>query len=270
VSRSTNSRAVRHGRPVGSAAERVAACASGDFTAATRALARGQLVVDRVFDEVFPSHVRRASSVHWTPVEVAMRVAKLLGDKPNATILDVGAGIGKFCIIAAASASDVRVCGVEHRSHFVAIARDAAMKMGVDVDFAEGTLDQCDPASVDGIYLFNPFAENLSSPEDHLDESVELSEERFWRDIETMERFLCAARVGTRVVTYCGWGGAMPAEYEPVLREARAGTLELWLKSDRARADAAPNRETRIGGKTLQALRERAVAAGSTTAWDGQ
>ena len=159
-----------------------------------------------------------------------MRVAKLLAVEPNATILDIGAGVGKFCIVAAAAVPGARLRGVEHHSHFVAIARDAARTIGVDVAFAHGTLDEHDPAGVDGIYLFNPFAENLTPAEEHLDETVELSEARFWRDIKLTERFLEAARAGTRVVTYCGWGGTMPVDYDLVLRERRAGTIELWVK----------------------------------------
>lgn len=238
-----------------------------DFTAAARALARGQLVVDRVFDEVFPEHVRPVSSVHWTPVEVAIRAAKLLAGPTSRTILDVGAGIGKFCLVAAAAQAGVRVRGVEHRAHFVTIARDAAKRMGLEVEFAHGTLDDQDAANVDGIYLFNPFAENLSQAEDHLDESVELSEDRFWRDIEGMEDFLRAARVGTRVVTYCGWGGEMPPSYRMTRRERCAGTLELWVKSDPACVHQRKN-ETRIGTTTHRALRECAAAAGVATVWD--
>lgn len=206
-------------------------CSTPDFTATGRALGRGQLVVDRVFDEIYPSTVRRASSIHWTPVDVAMRVTKLLAVEPNATILDVGAGVGKFCIVAAALVPGLRVRGVEHRAHFVDVAREAATKVGVSVDFDHGTLDAQDPAKVDGVYLFNPFAENLSAIEDRLDDSVELNEDRYWKDVEITERFLRAARTGTRVVTYCGWGGSMPPEYELVRREARAGNIELWIKS---------------------------------------
>jgi len=157
---------------------------SPDFTATGRALGRGQLVVDRVFDEIYPPDVRRASSIHWTPVDVAMRVTKLLAVEPSATILDVGSGVGKFCIVAAALVAGLRVRGVEHRAHFVDIAREAATKVGVDVDFAHGTLDAQDPATVDGIYLFNPFGENLSAVDDRLDDTVELSEDRFWKDGE--------------------------------------------------------------------------------------
>jgi SAM-dependent methyltransferase len=197
-------------------------------------LRAGRFVGDHVFDEVFPESARLVSSVYWTPVRVALRAARLLADRPGSTILDVGAGVGKFCIVAAA-ARDARVVGVEHRPHLVDIARNAAAQIGVEVDLHHGTLESHDPTRFDGIYLFNPFAENLSPPQDRLDETVVLSEERFWRDIEITEQFLRDARVGTRVVTYCGWGGGMPAEYHRVLRESRAGTFELWIKSSVAR-----------------------------------
>jgi SAM-dependent methyltransferase len=195
----------------------------------TRALKRHRLVVDRVFDDVFPFEMRTASSVHWTPVEIAVRAARLLAPKPDETILDVGSGIGKFCIVAAATLN-ARVRGVEHRAHFVEIARAAAAKLRVCVEFVHGSLECEDARAVDGIYLFNPFAENVSAPEDHLDESVELSDERFARDVAIAERFLRDARSGTRVVTYCGFGGDMPDDFSLVLRESRAGRLELWVK----------------------------------------
>ena len=197
----------------------------------TAALRRGELVYDRVFDEVFPLQARRASSVHWTPVEVAVRAAKLLTEGvTDPVVLDLGAGIGKFCTIAAATVTGT-IRGVEHRKHFVEIARSAAARLGVDVDFAHGTVDDHDLSAVNGVYLFNPFAENLAAREDCLDDTVELGQSVYRRDVAAAERFLERAPSGTRVVIYCGWGGAMPPGYELVLRERKAGPLELWRKT---------------------------------------
>src|SRR5262245_18490885 len=123
------------------------------FEAVLAALRRGELVMDRDFDEVFPFWSRKASSVHWTPVEVAVRAAMLLTG-PAASpasvtrILDVGAGIGKFCILAAAILPSARVRGIEQRAHLVDIARTAAGKLGLCVEFVQGTLAEEDPSSV--------------------------------------------------------------------------------------------------------------------------
>jgi predicted RNA methylase len=225
-------------------------------------LRSGELVDDGVFDDVYPFHVRRVSRVHWTPVEAAFRAGRLLADRPGARILDIGSGVGKFCIVAAASSVAARVRGVEHRAHLAEIAERAAARIGVDVTFVRGTLADCDPHDVDGVYLFNPFAENLSSPDDHLDETVELSEARYVRDTAEAGDFLRAARVGTRVVTYCGFGGDLPVGYERLLREDRGGAIELWVKSAHAdaRADVHAKGDPRIGRATLHALRKRALA----------
>ncbi len=200
-----------------------------DFSAIRGRLGAGLLVDDRVFDAIYPHEVRRASSVHWTPVEVGMRAARLLAPGPGGVIVDIGAGVGKFCLVAAC-VTGARIRGVEHRRRFVDLAEDAATTLGVSIDVTHGTIDDLVPKDVDGIYLFNPFAENLCPPEDRLDATVEHSQERFWRDLGTTTCFLREARPGTRVVTYCGFGGTIPQGYSLALRERRGGPLELWVK----------------------------------------
>lgn len=194
-------------------------------------LRRGKHVCDSTFDDVYPFHVRHASRMHWTPVAVAVRAAQLLSATPGARILDVGSGVGKFCLIAASTVG-ARVRGIEHRGHLVDIAQRAASRLGVDVTFECRTLGACDAREVDGLYLFNPFGENLCPIREQIDGMVELSEARFARDVAATVELLRSARVGTRVVTYCGFGGEMPTAYRPLLREQFDGALELWVKAD--------------------------------------
>ena len=196
------------------------------------ALRRGVLVDDRDLDAIYPSAIRRASAVHWTPVDVAVKAARLLATRPGARLLDIGSGVGKFCIVAAA-AVEARVAGVEQRARLVEIGELAAERFGVDVTFTRGTLDDCDPRDVDGVYLFNPFAENLCQSDDRIDGTVELSELRFVRDVAAARRFLRATRAGTRVVTYCGFGGEMPSGYVRLVVGRRASSLELWEQTKR-------------------------------------
>src|SRR5207248_1405117 len=131
---------------------------------------------------------------------------------------DVGSGSGKFCLIGAA-ATGARFTGIEHREKLVWTARTAAVRLGAEgARFLHGTFDSVDVSNFDGFYFFNPFGENLWS-EEHFDETVELSHDRFTADIERAEMLLTRARVGTRVVTYHGFGGEMPSGYRRTLRE---------------------------------------------------
>lgn len=201
-----------------------------DFGAARKALRDGVVVDDRVFDEVYPLEYRRASRMHWTPVPAAVRASRWLADGPNARILDIGSGVGKFCIVAAAT-TRAHVTGIEHRGHLVDAARAAASRFGVDVAFRHASFEEAEPRDFDGVYLFNPFAESLCRSVHWIDASIDLDERRFEREVTAAQSFLRAARVGTRVVTYCGFGGDIPTGYVQVCRERWAGSLELWIKT---------------------------------------
>lgn len=195
----------------------------------TGILRSGRPVPDETFDEIYPEAVRSLSSAHWTPVRIAARVVELLRLRRGDRVLDVGAGAGKFCIVVAAM-SDARVRGVERQPQLVAVAREAVRRFGVTAEIVEGSFDAEDPEAVDAAYLFNPFVETILLP------GVEaFAADRFAgrtaADILTAERFLAAARTGVRVVTFCGFGGTIPAQYERLAQEAwDGGVLELWEK----------------------------------------
>jgi hypothetical protein len=199
------------------------------FLAIRDALRAGTPIEDRAFDAVYPAKARWLSGLHWTPIEVARCATRLLVERPGARILDIGSGVGKFCIVAAAT-SDARVSGVEQREHLVAMAERAMTAFGVDVAFEHGRFEACAPESFDGFYLFNPFAEQLSTPGEWIDATIEHTSLSFLRHVARAEELFERARVGTRVVTYCGFGGTMPPSYTRVV-VALGGKLELWVKT---------------------------------------
>ncbi len=189
-------------------------------------------VTDAEFDRVFPTRAREVSSEYWTPVAVAQRAASLLVQKGCRRVLDVGSGVGKFCIVGAAFTGATFV-GVEHRGHFVATARDAARRIGVgSAQFVHGTFDAVNVADFDALYFFNPFEENLWTQDVQLDQTVHLSEGRFSADVDRARHMLAHARIGTWVMTYHGLGDDVPAGYVLSHREPhRSGYLKLWVKA---------------------------------------
>jgi SAM-dependent methyltransferase len=193
---------------------------------------------DAAFDEIYPSYIQAISRRFWTPVGVARQAAELFRQSGARHVLDVGAGVGKFVLVAAAAAPDVHFVGVEHRKQLVEIARGAQAQLQIpNAFFALGDATDMPWHRFQGFYFFNPLAENLFAADDQIDDAVELTESRFLRDVVRVERALRIAPLGAAVVTYHGMSGRMPACYELTAQE-RAGSdwLRLWVKKlERAR-----------------------------------
>lgn len=199
---------------------------------------------DAIFDQIYPAEVRAVSRCFWTPARVAARVAQLLVRSPTTRVLDVGAGVGKFCIIGAAVTGATFV-GVERRPRLVQFARQAADVCGVpSVSFISAEFHTLPVENFDALYFFNPFEENLWDPPDrldHLDDADPGCAERFGADIGRAERMLFEARPGTRVATYHGFGGQMVPGYDLVHTEQQGtGVIQIWVKRERRWRLVAP------------------------------
>lgn len=186
---------------------------------------------DAEFDRVYPEKIRQLSPLHWTPVTVAARAAALLAQAGATRILDVGSGVGKFCLVGAMVTS-ARFVGVERRKHLVDIAGGAATKLGISrVTFVHASIDQFRFEGFDGVYLYNPFYEQISTFLVQIDGAIERSA-LVYRDFvrSTMDK-LAAMAPPVAVVTYNGFGGPMPPGYE-FCGDEPAGNdqLELWVK----------------------------------------
>jgi SAM-dependent methyltransferase len=203
---------------------------------------------DEAFDRHLLPEVRAASHVYWTPLAVAIRAAAWLDEVGVQSVVDIGSGAGKFCV-AAALAGRARFIGVEHRPRLVAAARDLARVFDVAdrVRFVEGALGAQSVPVADAYYLYNPFEENVFLYSHRFDHEVELSEERFARDVAAAERLFEASPIGTYVLTYNGFGGCTPADYHVVrVDHTLPDVLRLWRKArTRDLSDADPQRNER-------------------------
>ena len=190
-----------------------------------------QSINEQFFDRVFPEFIRRRSANFWTPVEVARRAAEFLAPEPSARVLDVGSGVGKFCIVGAAT-TGASFSGIEQRQRLVDIAKWAARQFPTSrVEFTAGTIEDIDWCQFDAFYFFNPFEENVFADNGALDRSVVLSEARFWADVAFVERKLARLPVGVRVATFHGFGGRIPPSYELVAQHPMyGGALRFWTK----------------------------------------
>jgi len=67
----------------------------------TKEIALNIEVGDEEFNRIYPKSIRDLSQFQWTPLEVAKLAAKYLAEIPGKKVLDIGSGVGKFCMIGA-------------------------------------------------------------------------------------------------------------------------------------------------------------------------
>lgn len=148
-------------------------------------------------------------------------------------VLDVGAGAGKFCITAALAVPSARFIGVEQRPHLVRFATRLAREWAVsNVRFLHGDALELDWSNYDAFYFYNPFAEQLFEPGLELDRTIDFNPARFILSVMAVRKRLAGARIGTRVVTYHGYGAEPPSGYELASgRSVGSDRVELWIKT---------------------------------------
>jgi 16S rRNA A1518/A1519 N6-dimethyltransferase RsmA/KsgA/DIM1 with predicted DNA glycosylase/AP lyase activity len=185
---------------------------------------------DKCFDDLIPLPYRIVSHKHWTPLDVARTAAKFLTDGlKDAHILDIGAGIGKFCA-AAAYFTHARVTGIEQREHLVSAGNKIIDSLGIqNAQIIQGNVAKCDISKYSGIYFFNSFYENIDQTSTQIDSSVECSSSlyRFYTDM--LYKKLNDLPVYTRLATYHTIISNIPDNYTAV-ESHFAGQLKLWVK----------------------------------------
>jgi len=186
-------------------------------------------VPDLDFDVLYPAALRELAPQHWSPIEVILRAARMLEPAPGERILDVGAGVGKVCIVGAL-AFPGSWYGIERDRAQVRAATELSRRLGVadGTYFLRGDLDSVEWRHFDGFYLFNPAASLLV-------DGVEVGRFGGVGDesavIARIEDGLARTRPGARVVTYHGFGGTMPPEFDLLASEQVAGgELQLWIR----------------------------------------
>jgi SAM-dependent methyltransferase len=186
---------------------------------------------DSAFDGAYDRRIRELSEQHWTPVRVAARAAYLLTKAGATRILDVGSGVGKFCIVGALT-TQAQFVGVERREHLVAIARQTATRFNAErATFVHAAADTFSFEGFNGIYLYNPFYEQISKLMIQIDEGIERSSDTYRQFVGSTVSKLATLAPPVAILTYNGFGGVMPSDYTFSGDEPAGGDrLELWVK----------------------------------------
>ena len=80
---------------------------------------------DEQFNQLYPLSIQALARRHWTPLSVARKAAGFLAAENNVRILDIGSGVGKFCLAAAYYKPKAFYYGIEQRKSLVSHAEKA-------------------------------------------------------------------------------------------------------------------------------------------------
>lgn len=183
---------------------------------------------DASFDDLYPRYIRNMATVHWTPLHITKLSVDFLANN-GGKILDIGSGVGKFCLAGAYYAPDTEFYGIEQRKYLIDHALEAQQKLGIDnnVSFINANFTQLDLREFDHFYFYNSFQENIEGY-DKIDESIEYSNALYEYYVVYLFNRLQQMPKGTRIVTY-HFFYEMPKEFDLV--ESRAnGDLNFWIK----------------------------------------
>jgi SAM-dependent methyltransferase len=185
---------------------------------------------DKSFDALYPANIRILAAKHWSPLNVALCAAKFLAPEKNVHVLDIGSGVGKFCIAAARLNPDAMFYGVEQRKDLVEHAIDCSEKIGLpNVCFIHGNFTELDLKQFDHFYFFNSFYENLEGT-DKIDDKLEYSLSLYNYYTRYLFTQLERKPKHTRIATFHSLEGEIPPSYYTV-KDQFDGSLKFWIKA---------------------------------------
>lgn len=183
---------------------------------------------DHHLDALYPDHIQRLSRKHWSPLAIAIKAADFLA-MPNTRVIDIGSGVGKFCLAAAYHHPDTFFCGAEQRADLVHLAEQAQKETALqNLQFLHTNITQINFKEFDHFYYYNSFYENIDQS-NSIDNSIETSMDLYFYYCKYLHAELQEKPSGTRLVTYQSLEQEIPAEYQ-LKGHFHGRLLKMWLK----------------------------------------
>ena len=184
---------------------------------------------DMQFHYLYPQSVQQYARRHWTPLDVACKAADFLAAEKGVRVLDIGSGVGKFCLSAAYYKPDAFFYGIEQRKDSIAYAETAKEILQLpNVYFIHGNFTQLNLRFYDHFYFYNSFYENLAGT-NKIDDSIAYSVELYNYYNRYLFNQLERMPSGTRLSTFHSLEHEVPPGYHVVGSEMD-NLLKYWIK----------------------------------------
>ena len=184
---------------------------------------------EQSFCQLYSPEIRTLNELHWSPLRIIRKAVQFLTSRDGVSILDIGSGVGKFCLAGAYHQPSALFFGVEQRQYLIDEARQANEKLGgLKADFMCRNFTQLEFSEFDNFFFYNSFFENLPGT-GKIDNSLEYSKELYEYYTYYLRRKFSVLPEGTRIVTYCSWDDEIPSGYN-LVETREEGLLKFWKK----------------------------------------
>ncbi|TGK78311.1 methyltransferase [Leptospira noumeaensis] len=192
----------------------------------------GNPMTDEIWDSYLPEKFKVLSPYQWTPIPVIERTWKYLSEEQVKSVVDLGSGLGKFCIyLSLLSKSSFPIHGLEDREDLVLIADSLKRKWGVEnINWERTNFLKQFPYGHSHYYCFNPLYETMKGNHS-IDISKEKSANQFLKDLQTFKQNLILLKPKTKLITFHGFGGSYLPGFKTLLKEEiEGGEFRVWEK----------------------------------------
>ncbi len=184
---------------------------------------------DGAFEKALHESVQGHSYIHWTPVEIIKTAVDWLGASSSNRILDIGSGVGKFCLIGSMN-SNAHFTGIELRENLFLEAQRLKKELNAtNVEFIHCDVKEVDFSQFTAFYFYNPFCERIAIS-GTIDDQIPFDEESFYDYQNLVEEQLKRAPKGTRLVKYCSPELEISMDFD-LHDMCSEGLLQLWIKN---------------------------------------
>ncbi len=171
---------------------------------------------DKLFLELYPKEFRLNDQMHFTPLEVTRRASHFLATQAGEKIVDIGSGIGKFCIPAAMMHTQQQFYGIEIRKDLLDASTVLQQQLGIkNLHMIHGDILQHQLTIYDHFYFFNAFYEQQDEAE-KLDRELIFKSSLYRKYHAHVYKELEKKPIGTKLATFFSQSELFPSSYVEV------------------------------------------------------
>lgn len=184
---------------------------------------------DETFHQLYSTEIAALASRHWTPIAIAKEAASFLAVGRQPRILDIGSGVGKFCMVGAKYHPEAFFAGIEQRPQLTKIAQQISQELQLtNTTFFTGDFSEIDFSDFQHFYFYNAFYENLID-NDSIDQTIVQTPELFNLYNRKLYKLFKKLPSGTRIASFHSSDNEMPNDYE-VVGVGSNEDLKFWIK----------------------------------------